>query len=55
MFVQTMTTNTLEPIDPREAYELYIADCDGELSPNTVEVKEYRFGFLCVRVRVRTT
>jgi len=40
-----MPTNALEPIDPREAYKLYLADCEGELSPKTVEAKEYRLGF----------
>ncbi|WP_144925982.1 tyrosine-type recombinase/integrase [Halorubrum salsamenti] len=40
-----MPTNTLEPIGPRDAYELYLADCEGELSPNTVEAKKYRLGF----------
>ena len=45
MFVQTMASNTLEPIDPRDAYQMYLADCEGELSPNTVQAKEYRLGF----------
>lgn len=40
-----MTANTLEPIGPRDAYELYLADCEGELSPNTVQAKRYRLGF----------
>jgi len=40
-----MTRNTLEPIDPREALQLYLSDVEGELSPNTVEAKEYRLSF----------
>lgn len=37
--------NELEPISPREAYELYRNDCEGELSPRTVEARDYRLGF----------
>jgi hypothetical protein len=44
VFVESMTANTLEPIGPRDAYELYLADCEGELSPNTVQAKRYCLG-----------
>lgn len=40
-----MTPTTLEPIAPRDAYELYLVDCEDELSPNTVQAKQYRLGF----------
>jgi site-specific recombinase XerD len=38
-------TVQLTPIDVEDAIELYINDIDGELSPNTVQAKEYRLGF----------
>lgn len=37
--------NELEPISPREAYRLYRNDCEGELSPRTIEARDYRLGF----------
>lgn len=35
----------LEPITPREAYEMYLEDIDGDLSPNSVNAKQYQLGF----------
>lgn len=40
-----MESNKLEPIGARRAYELYLDDCENELSPNTIEAKRYRIGF----------
>jgi len=40
-----MTTQTLEPIDPESALELYLQDKEDELSPNTIEAKKYRIDF----------
>jgi integrase len=35
----------LEPISPRDALDMYLQDVDGELSPNSVQQKEYQLGF----------
>lgn len=35
----------LEPITPREALEMYLQDVSGDLSPNTINAKEYQLGF----------
>lgn len=35
----------LEPISPRDAFELYQNDCKGELSPKTIQARNYRVGF----------
>jgi site-specific recombinase XerC len=39
-----MTSETLEPIGPRTALELYLDSVDGELSPNSVRAKRYQLG-----------
>lgn len=35
----------LQPISPREALEMYLQDVDGELSPQSIQAKEYQLGF----------
>ncbi|AQL41220.1 hypothetical protein BV210_00170 [Halorientalis sp. IM1011] len=35
----------LQPIEPREALEMYCQDIDGDLSPNSLEQKRYQLGF----------
>jgi len=34
----------LKPIGPSEALELYLEDCSGSLSPNTIQQKRYQLG-----------
>ncbi|MFB6102334.1 MAG: hypothetical protein ABEJ73_07170 [Haloplanus sp.] len=37
--------NELEPITPRDALEMYLQDVDGDLSPQSIQAKEYQLGF----------